>query len=116
MLVAVEGIIPSPSDDASDALLQAAEAAAREVLGGGAVEQIPHVAQWRQAYRAFRAKPQRTRNSLEALLRRGPPRPPRGERPPRTSKPAAGRAPPSRRGGGARPVARGAPPGCRPGA
>src|SRR3954468_19295351 len=70
MLVAVEGIIPSPSDDASDALLQAAEAAAREVLGGGAVEQIPHVAQWREAYRAFGAKPQRTRNSLEALLRR----------------------------------------------
>ena len=26
--------------------------------------------QWREAYRAFGAKPQRTRNSLEALLRR----------------------------------------------
>jgi DNA/RNA-binding domain of Phe-tRNA-synthetase-like protein len=25
---------------------------------------------WREAYRAFGAKPQRTRNSLEALLRR----------------------------------------------
>ena len=32
MLVAVDGIVPSPSDDASDALLQAAEAAAREAL------------------------------------------------------------------------------------
>src|SRR3954468_20230504 len=72
MLVAVDGIIPRPSDDASAALLQAAEAAAREVRGGGAVEQIPHVAQWREAYRAFGAKPQRTRNSLEALLRRAP--------------------------------------------
>ena len=30
----------------------------------------PHVAAWREAYRAFGAKPQRTRNSLEALLRR----------------------------------------------
>ena len=70
MLVAVDGIVPSPSDDASDALLQAAEAAAREALDASAVEQIPHVAQWREAYRAFGAKPQRTRNSLEALLRR----------------------------------------------
>src|SRR3954468_1396930 len=80
MLVAVDGIIPSPSDDASDALLQAAEAAARKVLGGDAVEQIPHVAQWRQAYRAFGAKPQRTRNSLEALLRRAEPGLPRVNR------------------------------------
>jgi DNA/RNA-binding domain of Phe-tRNA-synthetase-like protein len=72
MLVAVDGMVPSPSDDASDALLQAAEAAAREALGATAVEQIPHVAQWREAYRAFGAKPQRTRNSLEALLRRAP--------------------------------------------
>jgi len=70
MLVAADGIVPSPSDDASDALLQAAEAAARTALGASAVEQIPHVAQWREAYRAFGAKPQRTRNSLEALLRR----------------------------------------------
>ena len=70
-LVAVDGIVPSPGDDASDALIQAAEAAAREALDVSAVEQIPHVAQWREAYRAFGAKPQRTRNSLEALLRRG---------------------------------------------
>ncbi len=70
MLVAVDGLVPSPSDDASDTLLQAAEAAAREALDDSAVEQIPHVAQWREAYRAFGAKPQRTRNSLEALLRR----------------------------------------------
>ena len=34
------------------------------------MEQLPHVATWREAYRAFGAKPQRTRNSLEALLRR----------------------------------------------
>ena len=41
-----------------------------KALDVSAVEQIPHVAQWREAYRAFGAKPQRTRNSLEALLRR----------------------------------------------
>lgn len=47
-----------------------AETAAREALHDRPVEQLPHVAAWREAYRAFGAKPQRTRNSLEALLRR----------------------------------------------
>jgi DNA/RNA-binding domain of Phe-tRNA-synthetase-like protein len=70
LLVAVDGIVPGPSDQRSDALLQAAKAAARDALGGGPAEQLPHVAAWREAYRGFGAKPKRTRNSLEALLRR----------------------------------------------
>ena len=70
LLLAVDGLVPGPSDRDSDALLAAAEAAAREVLDGGPAEELPHVAAWREAYRAFGAKPQRTRNSLEALLRR----------------------------------------------
>jgi DNA/RNA-binding domain of Phe-tRNA-synthetase-like protein len=70
LLVAVDGIVPGPSDEASDALLQAAEAVANKALRGRAMEQLPHVAAWREAYREFGAKPQRTRNSLEALLRR----------------------------------------------
>ena len=70
MLLAVDGIVPGPGDQASDALLRAAEAAAAEALRDRPVEQLPHVAAWREAYRAFGAKPQRTRNSLEALLRR----------------------------------------------
>ncbi|RSM80010.1 hypothetical protein DMH04_30915 [Kibdelosporangium aridum] len=70
MLLGVEGLVPGPSDQASDALLQQAESAARETLRDRPVEQVPHVAVWREAYRAFGAKPQRTRNSLEALLRR----------------------------------------------
>ena len=70
VLLAVDGLVPGPSDQASDAVLQAAEAAADEALRGRPVEQLPHVAAWREAYRAFGAKPQRTRNSLEALVRR----------------------------------------------
>lgn len=70
MLLAVDGIVPGPSDQTSNALLQVAEATARDALGNQPVEQLPHVAAWREAYRAFGAKPQRTRNSLEALLRR----------------------------------------------
>ena len=70
LLLAVDGIVPGPGDQDSDALLQAAEAAAREALHGRPAEELPHVAAWREAYRSFGAKPQRTRNSLEALLRR----------------------------------------------
>jgi DNA/RNA-binding domain of Phe-tRNA-synthetase-like protein len=70
LLLTVEGIVPGPSDDASEALLQQAEAAARAALVGQAVEDLPHVAAWRDAFRSFGAKPQRTRSSLEALLRR----------------------------------------------
>ncbi len=70
LLLAVDGIEPGPSDDLSERLLQQAETHARKVLGERPVEELPHVAAWREAYRAFGAKPQRTRNSLEALLRR----------------------------------------------
>lgn len=70
LLVTVDGLVPGPSDDAGDAFLQEAEAAARKALAGRPPEELPHVAAWREAYRAFGAKPQRTRNSLEALLRR----------------------------------------------
>jgi DNA/RNA-binding domain of Phe-tRNA-synthetase-like protein len=72
LLLAVDGLIRVPDDQASDTLLAAAEAAAREALRDRAAEDLPHVAAWREAYRAFGAKPQRTRNSLEALLRRAP--------------------------------------------
>jgi len=70
MLLAVDGLIPGPSDQAGEALLRAGEVVAGEALRDRPAEQLPHVAAWREAYRAFGAKPQRTRNSLEALMRR----------------------------------------------
>jgi DNA/RNA-binding domain of Phe-tRNA-synthetase-like protein len=72
VLVAADGLPGGPSDGTSDAGLREAEAAAAAQLAGGAPEDRPHVAEWRKAYRAFGAKPKRTRNSLEALLRRVP--------------------------------------------
>ena len=72
LLLAASGIEPGPSDDTSEALLTAAEESARSVLASRPVEEVPHVAAWRDAYRSFGAKPQRTRNSLEALMRRAP--------------------------------------------
>ena len=71
LLLVADGLEPgSASDDASEALLLTAEAGARASLAARPVDQVPQVASWRAVYRAFGAKPQRTRNSLEALLRR----------------------------------------------
>ena len=70
MLLAADGLVAGPSDETGDTLLRAAEAAAGQALRDQPAEQVPHVAAWREAYRAFGAKPQRTRNSLEALMRR----------------------------------------------
>ena len=69
-LIAVDGIEQGPSDDAVERLVAAAESAAKAALRTQPVEELPHVAAWRDAYRGFGAKPQRTRNSLEALMRR----------------------------------------------
>ena len=70
LLVAVDGLVPDATGPESEKLLQEAEAAARTALSTSPVDQIPEVAAWRAVYRAFGAKPNRTRNSLEALLRR----------------------------------------------
>jgi DNA/RNA-binding domain of Phe-tRNA-synthetase-like protein len=70
LLLAVDGIDPHSADASSEALLQSAERSAHQALQHVPVDELPHVAAWRAAYRAFGAKPQRTRNSLEALLRR----------------------------------------------
>lgn len=72
LLVVVEGIEPAPGDEASEALLGQAERFATAAAETGPVEELPHAAAWREAYRAFGAKPQRTRHSLEALTRRAP--------------------------------------------
>ena len=72
LLVVVDGIVPAAGDSGSERLLVAAEEHARRLLEQTPVDQLPHVAAWREAYRAFGAKPQRTRNSLEALTRRAP--------------------------------------------
>jgi DNA/RNA-binding domain of Phe-tRNA-synthetase-like protein len=69
LLLLAEDLSPGPSDDASDKLLAEAESRA---LAGPPVEEHPHVAAWREAFRAFGAKPKRTRPSVEALLRRLP--------------------------------------------
>ncbi len=70
LVMVAEGLEPGPPDQISDELLARAEIRARITLDGRAPEDVPQVADWRAAYRAFGAKPQRTRPSVEALLRR----------------------------------------------
>lgn len=70
LLMIVDGITPAASDSTSEALLQEAEASAKAQLTKCPVTEIPHVASWREAYKAFGSKPQKYRNSLEALTRR----------------------------------------------
>jgi DNA/RNA-binding domain of Phe-tRNA-synthetase-like protein len=70
LLIVAEDLSPGPSDDATDTLLRAAEDRARAALGGREPAELPQVAEWRAAFQAFGAKPNRTRPSVEALLRR----------------------------------------------
>ncbi|TYB49227.1 B3/B4 domain-containing protein [Actinomadura chibensis] len=62
LAVVAEGLVNGPSDQVSEGWL--ADAA------GQADPDDPHVEAWREAYRAFGAKPKRTRPSVDALLRR----------------------------------------------
>ncbi|MBB3666182.1 DNA/RNA-binding domain of Phe-tRNA-synthetase-like protein [Prauserella sediminis] len=70
LLLVVDGLDPEVAASSADELIDRAEAHARALLAASPVEDLPHIAAWREAYRTFGAKPQRTRNSLEALTRR----------------------------------------------
>jgi DNA/RNA-binding domain of Phe-tRNA-synthetase-like protein len=70
LLMVVMNIPAGPSDAVSEAFLSSAETSAKAALAKSPVNDIPHVAAWREAYKAFGAKPKKTMNSLEALLRR----------------------------------------------
>ncbi|MGN9906314.1 B3/B4 domain-containing protein [Phytohabitans sp. LJ34] len=71
-LILADGLVPGPSDGVTEKLLRAAE--------DGAPVDHPHVEAWREAFRAFGAKPQRTRPSVDALVRRAPQGLPRVDR------------------------------------
>jgi DNA/RNA-binding domain of Phe-tRNA-synthetase-like protein len=70
LLMVVEGIPPGPSNTTSETMLQEAEHHIKTLLTKSPITSFPHIAAWREAYKGFGAKPQKTRNSLEALTRR----------------------------------------------
>lgn len=67
LVLVAEGLANGPSDDTSAGWLRDAGVRASAESSDG---DHPHVLAWREAYRAFGAKPQRTRPSVDALLRR----------------------------------------------
>lgn len=70
LLIAVDGLEPGEGDTESEELLTRAERWAAEATATIRVEDLPHITSWRDAFRGFGAKPQRTRTSVEALTRR----------------------------------------------
>lgn len=70
LLMVVEGIPQGPSDATSESMLQEAEQTVKKLSSESPVTEFPHIASWREAYKGFGAKPNKTRNSLEALTRR----------------------------------------------
>jgi DNA/RNA-binding domain of Phe-tRNA-synthetase-like protein len=70
LLMVVTNIPPGPCDATSEAFLSAAEATAKSALAKIPLNDTPHVVQWREAYKAFGAKPKKTQSSVEALLKR----------------------------------------------
>jgi len=69
LLVTVDNLTPGPSDELSEFLLVDAELTARQLLTKTPINDLPHIAAWRTTYKSFGAKPNKTRNSLEALTR-----------------------------------------------
>ena len=67
-MILAEALSNRPSDEASDAVLRAAELPLRAVEPRDAALDHPHLAAWRDAFRAFGAK--RYRCSAEALIAR----------------------------------------------
>ena len=57
LVMVAEGLEPGPPDEVSEEMLAGAEIRARVALDGRAPEEVPQVADWRAAYRAFGAKP-----------------------------------------------------------
>ena len=69
-VVRARGLTNGPSDDSSARLLRRAQERCREALKGAEPGTQPHLSAWRDAYRAFGAKAQRTPCSAEALVKR----------------------------------------------
>ncbi|MBI4572061.1 MAG: cytoplasmic protein [candidate division NC10 bacterium] len=69
-VVVAHGVSNGPAPDALVATLREAETSVRERLSLEGLAEHPRIKSWREAYRAFGAKPSEFRSSIEALARR----------------------------------------------
>lgn len=51
-------------------MMRDVEGVARENINSESILEVPSIAKWREIYKSFGAKPSKTRNSVEALVRR----------------------------------------------
>jgi DNA/RNA-binding domain of Phe-tRNA-synthetase-like protein len=70
LLFVAEGLRGGPTDVASEAALTAAEDRARTLLEERALDEVPQIIEWREAYRSFGVNPRQARSSVETLIRR----------------------------------------------
>ena len=69
-VVVAHGVDNSAAPEELVKLLRDAEASVRERLKSETIAEAPRIKAWREAYRAFGAKPSEFRSSIEALARR----------------------------------------------
>jgi DNA/RNA-binding domain of Phe-tRNA-synthetase-like protein len=69
-VLVAHGVSNGPAPEALVAMLREAEASVRERLSLEGLAEHPRIKPWREAYRAFGAKPSEFRSSIEALARR----------------------------------------------
>ena len=69
-VVVAHGVTNGSAPEALVAMLREAEASVRERLSLEGLAEHPRIKSWREAYRAFGAKPSEFRSSIEALARR----------------------------------------------
>jgi DNA/RNA-binding domain of Phe-tRNA-synthetase-like protein len=70
MLIYAKNVQNAPSYEYSIGILRAAEAEARKAFGDEKASGHPHIAAWRETFKAFGAKPSKYPCSAEALLSR----------------------------------------------
>jgi DNA/RNA-binding domain of Phe-tRNA-synthetase-like protein len=69
-VVLAHGVTNGPSPAELVALLRAAEDEVRRSVEAATIAEYPRIRSWREAFRAFGAKPSEYRSSIEALARR----------------------------------------------
>jgi DNA/RNA-binding domain of Phe-tRNA-synthetase-like protein len=71
LLIAVDGITPTPSSSSSTQfLLSASSTAKSRIFSTTPITEIPTIKAWRSTYKSFGAKPKKYQSSIESLTRR----------------------------------------------
>lgn len=70
VVATARNLAPGPPSDNSERLLREAQSWASSWLADNAVQDLPEVARWREAYASFGVKPRQAKSSVEALIKR----------------------------------------------